>query len=192
MRLAPIPMYYASHPTEAIERAGESSRTTHGAVECIDACRYFVGLIVGALEGVEKEELLSPRFRPGMGPWEENALAPKVQAVADGSFKKKNPPEIRGRGYVIDTLEAVLWAFHHTYSFTQGCLNLVNLGNDAVTTGAVLGQLAGAFYGIDAIPAEWRLKLAMLDKIETLAAGLQVAASRHATCKSDRLGSTTY
>jgi ADP-ribosylglycohydrolase len=170
-------MYFAANPAEAIEWAGESSRTTHGAVECVDACRYFAGLIVAALQGVPKDELLSPGFNPVGGSWEPNALAPKVQAVADGSFKTKDPPKIRGSGYVIDTLEAVLWAFHRSDSFEQGCLDVVNLGDDADTTGAVFGQLAGAFYGVDAIPSEWRGKLAMPDKIEALARGLHVAAT---------------
>jgi hypothetical protein len=42
---------------------------------------------------------------------------------------------------------------------------------------AVFGQLARAFYGVDAIPFEWRGKLAMLDKIEALARGLHGAAT---------------
>jgi ADP-ribosyl-[dinitrogen reductase] hydrolase len=181
MRLAPIPMYYIANPGEAIERAGESSRTTHGALECVDACRYFAGLVVGALQGVQKEELLSRRFGPIGGPWRESELVPKVQAIADGSFKEKSPPEIAGRGYVIDTLEAALWAFHRSDSFEQGVLNVVNLGDDADSTGAVFGQLAGAFYGVEAIPSQWREKLAMLDKIEALATGLYAAASRESS-----------
>jgi ADP-ribosyl-[dinitrogen reductase] hydrolase len=49
MRLAPVPLFYASRPEEAIERSGESSRTTHGSAAAVDACRYLGGLIVGAL-----------------------------------------------------------------------------------------------------------------------------------------------
>lgn len=55
-------------------------------------------------------------------------------------------------------------------------LDVVNLGDDADTTGVVLGQLAGG-YGLDAIPVEWRTKLAVFDKIEALATGLHAAAA---------------
>ena len=58
MRLAPVPLRYAHDPAEAVRLAGESSRTTHGAAEAVDACRYFATLIVAALAGRSKEELL--------------------------------------------------------------------------------------------------------------------------------------
>ena len=172
MRLAPAPMYFAGDPAEAITLSSDSSRTTHGAEEAVDACRYFAGLLVGALRGVGKDELLSLLYCPIEGYWERNPLSPKVAAVAGGSFKYKNPPEIRGKGYVVDTLEAVLWAFHHTGDFREGALRVVNLGDDADTTGAVYGQIAGAFYGADSIPAEWRERLAMVAEIESLADSL--------------------
>jgi ADP-ribosylglycohydrolase len=92
--------------------------------------------------------------------------------VASGSFKQKAPPEIRGSGYVVESLEAALWAFHRTDDFRDGLLRAVNLGHDADTTGAIYGQLAGAFYGVEAIPAEWRAKLALRDEIEGLADAL--------------------
>ena len=106
------------------------------------------------------------------GLWERNPLSPNVAAVAGGSFKHKDPPEIRGTGYVVDTLEAVLWAFHHTGDFGEGSLRVVNLGDDADTTGAIYGQLAGACCGVEGIPAEWRRRLAMGSEIESLADSL--------------------
>ncbi|MDK2894348.1 MAG: ADP-ribosyl-[dinitrogen reductase] hydrolase [Moorella sp. (in: firmicutes)] len=169
MRLAPLPLFYARKPREAVAKAGESSRTTHGAVEAVDACRYLAALIVGAINGIPKEELLSDHYEPVPGLWREAPLASKIAAVASGSFKRRNPPEIRGTGYVVDCLEAALWAFYHSSSFREGTLLAVNLGDDADTTGAVYGQLAGAYYGEDGIPEEWREKIAMRERIETLA-----------------------
>ena len=72
-------------------------------------------------------------------------------------------------GYVVETLEAALWAFHNSTSFRQGALLAVNLGDDADTTGAIYGQLAGAYYGDQAIPAPWREKLAHRDLLEQFA-----------------------
>ncbi len=169
MRLAPVAMRYAASPQSAIARAGDSSRTTHGAAEAVDACRYFAGLLVGALDGADKETLLSPMYCPVPGLWEREALAPKIAAIAAGSFREKQPPEIRGTGYVVDALEAALWAFHGTDNFRDACLAAANLGQDADTTAAICGQIAGAFYGYAAIPAAWREQLAMGERIVELA-----------------------
>lgn len=172
MRLAPVPLFHLERPQQAMELSGESSRTTHGAKTAIDACRYFGGLVVGAILGVAKEELLSEGYAPVQRYWQENSLATEIAEVAAGSFKRLNPPEIIGSGYVVKSLEAALWAFHKSNSFREGCLLAVNLGDDADTTGAVYGQLAGAYYGEDEIPADWRRKLAQPQLIGSFADNL--------------------
>src|SRR5690606_9827590 len=88
MRLAPIAIRYADDPAEAIRLAAESSRTTHGAATAIDACRYFAGLLVGAIEGWHKEVLLSPMYSPIRTLWQEQPLHPEVAKVASGSFRE--------------------------------------------------------------------------------------------------------
>ncbi len=172
MRLAPVPLFFAANPEIAIEMSGESSRTTHGAVESIDACRYFSGLLMGAINGVSKDILLSDSYCPVEGYWGVNSLAPKIEKIARGSFKEKTPPDIQGTGYVVDSLESALWAFHSGSSFEEGCLLAVNLGDDADTTGAIYGQLAGAYYGESGIPQTWLNKLAMRRKILSLSGDL--------------------
>jgi len=166
MRLAPVPMAYAHDPAEAIRLAGESSRTTHGARACVDACRYMAGLIVGAINGASREELLSPLYAPVAGAWEAEPLCDEVAEVAAGSFLRKEPPEIKGSGYVVASLEAALWAFAKSESFEEGALLAVNLGDDADTTGAVYGQIAGAYYGATGVPKRWVEVLSMSDRIE--------------------------
>lgn len=169
MRLAPVPLLYADDPRTALEHAADSSRTTHGAREAIDACRYMTALIVGALQGRPKDELLGGMFEPAAGLWNEKPLAPTIKAVAAGSFKHAGPPAIRGTGHVVRSLEAALWAFHNGIDFREGALLAINLGDDADTTGAVYGQLAGAFYGERDIPVEWREVIAKRDVIKELA-----------------------
>jgi ADP-ribosylglycohydrolase len=169
MRLAPVPLFHAGDPEEAIEKSGESSRTTHGTPAAIDACRYLGALIVGALKGVNKEELLSDLYTPAPGYWARKPLVKEINEIAAGSFKRKKPPEIKGSGYVVQSLEASLWAFYHGKSFKEGCLLAVNLGDDADTTGAVYGQLAGAFYGEKGIPEDWRTKISHHDLIISFA-----------------------
>ncbi len=169
MRLAPVPMAYAHDPAQAIEKSGESSRTTHGAATAVSACHYFGGLLVGALNGADKETLLAAGYAPLATYWQTHPLAPEIDEIAAGSFKKRQPPDIQGSGYVVKSLEAALWAFYHSDNFRDGCLLAANLGDDADTTAAVYGQLAGAFYGEQGIPAAWRAKLALRSIIESLA-----------------------
>ena len=171
MRLAPVPLLYANDPVEAVARAADSSRTTHAAETAIDGCRLLAALIVGALTGVRKDELLAPDF------WTHGRLHPEIAAIARGSFREKEPPEIRGGGYVVHSLEAAIWALDRSSSFEEGALLAVNLGDDADTTGAVYGQLAGALYGEAAIPERWREQLALRGTIELFADSLWEAAT---------------
>jgi ADP-ribosylglycohydrolase len=147
MRLAPVPLAWHHDPETAIHLAGESSRTTHQHPAAIDGCRYLAALIVGALQGRPKSELLSNRFSPVPDLWDREPLVSEIDAIARGSFRHKGPPDIRGTGYVVRSLEAALWAFHRAEDFRTGCLLAANLGDDADTTAAVYGQIAGAYWG---------------------------------------------
>ena len=169
MRLAPVPMFYSREPELAIMKSAESSRTTHGANEAIDACKYLGAIIAGALNGATKDELLSEHYCPIDDYWKNNPLVPKIDDIAMGSFKRKDPPDIKGTGYVVQSLETALWAFNKGNTFEEGCLLAVNLGDDADTTGAVYGQIAGAYFGEQDIPQKWLTNLAMRPIILDLA-----------------------
>ena len=130
-------------------------------------------MILAALDGASKEEILSPTLYQG-------SLVPEIREIADGSYKQKNPPAIAGTGYVVKSLEAALWAFYRSDSFEKGALLAANLGDDADTTAAIYGQLAGAFHGAAAIPAAWLAKLAMRDFIEQMAEDLIALSGRMA------------
>lgn len=179
MRLAAVPMRYAAQPEQAIRHAEMSSRTTHGAAEAVDACGILAAMMVSALLGANKAEVLSAEAYRS---WRDTAaLTPRLAAVLNGSYHHKQPPEIKGSGYVVESLEAALWAFAHSSSYKEGALLAVNLGNDADTTAAVYGQLAGAFYGYAAIPEAWRQKLAMRERIENYADQLLARAYPEST-----------
>lgn len=176
MRLAPVPMYYAGDASKAIEHCALSSRTTHATLEAVDACRYYAGLLVAALQGASKQTLLSPGYCPVEGAWERSPLAQSIADIAGGCFSRREPPDIKGTGYVVKSLEAALWAFNKSSDFREGALLAVNLGDDADTTGAIYGQLAGAYYGAEAIPASWRERLTMVDQITAFADSLYEAS----------------
>ncbi|MFP6901840.1 MAG: ADP-ribosylglycohydrolase family protein, partial [Opitutales bacterium] len=171
MRLAPVPLLYHADDDQAVRLSGDSSYTTHGALTAVDSCRFYGLLIAKALGGESKEALLDPSLATS-GPFENDPLEEEVLEIALGSYKEKDPPEVKAGGYVIRTLEAALWAFHRTETFEEGVLKAINLGDDADTVGAIFGQLAGAYYGFEAIPRKWRDQVTEFDLLIRLADGL--------------------
>ena len=173
MRLAPVPMFYASRPEEAISgartargpRTARKKRWTHAGTSAGIDRR-------GARRCGQGDAPLSI-LQSGLGT--VGALPPGSECraeIANGLFKHREPPDIKGLGYVIPSLEAALWAFHRSTNFRDGALRAVNLGDNADTTGAIYGHIADAYYGVDAIPIGWREKIASGAEIDKLAADL--------------------
>lgn len=161
MRLAPIPLYYLLSLEQTIHFAGESSRTTHGSEEAVESAKLFAVLIRMALLGHDKQEILFKN--------EYYSNTATVNALAQRDYLVKEEKHIKGSGYVIESLEAALWCFARTDSFEQAVLKAVNLGDDADTTAAIVGQIAGAYYGVSAIPSSWLKKLYNVEFIRGLA-----------------------
>ena len=160
MRLSPVVLLYASDPSDAISFAAESSKTTHAALEAVDACRLFAALLLGAIYGEPKNTILSAQYCTVKNYWVTQPLSENIANISNGNYKDKSRGEIRSTGYVVDSLEAALWSFHNSDSFEEGAILAVNLGGDADTIGAIYGQLAGAYYGEASIPIKWMKKLA--------------------------------
>lgn len=167
MRLAPVVLYF--HPdARAVQHfAVECSRTTHAAPEALDCARLLARVLGRALDGASKDELLDARSL--------SLESPAVDAIAAGAWRTKTESSIKGSGYAVASLEAALWCFAHTSSFEAAVLRAVNLGEDADTTAAIVGQVAGAHYGIGAIPPHWRSRLHLGAEIEAIARRLGAA-----------------
>ena len=176
MRLAPIALHYLHlFPEDVVaigRHAAASSAPTHRSDKCLSACRYFAVILAGLLSGQTRDEVLSPDSPALEELHRASPLHPAILEVARGTFRRKPASEIRGSGYVVDSLEAALWAFHRAPSFSSAVLAAVNLGEDADTTGAVCGQLAGAYFGVEGIPPEWLDGLAKRKWIEDAIARL--------------------
>jgi ADP-ribosylglycohydrolase len=176
MRLSPVPIRYAGLFPDRIDELGrlaaESSLPTHASPQCLSACRYMALLLAGLMHGVDRQQVLDPAWEPLDRLRRAEPLHAEVEQVAAGTFREKEPPEIMGSGYVVQCLEAALWAFHDASDFREAVLRAVNLGDDADTTGAVCGQLAGACWGESRIPETWREQLARRDLIESVLNGL--------------------
>jgi ADP-ribosyl-[dinitrogen reductase] hydrolase len=171
MRLAPVALFYFPDTRQIQKFAADSSRTTHAAPETIECCQLFASLIANALLGAPKTELRSlPQLSFNQA---------KVAEIARGQYLDKSVDEIRGSGYCVESLEAALWCFQRTDNFTSAILQAANLGDDADTTAAIVGQLAGAYYGVRAIPAHWLEMLHDGEEIAATADRLLEASRRH-------------
>jgi ADP-ribosylglycohydrolase len=166
MRLAPVPIRWHADVAEAAERAAESSRTTHAAERPVDACRVLGAMTAALIAGEPADAVLAPDF------WQWGPLHPAVEAVARGSWDGKEPFGIRGSGYCVDALEAAIWAVAGAADFRDAVLRAANLGDDADTTAAIAGQLAGARWGERGIPLVWLARLRLRSRITELARGL--------------------
>jgi ADP-ribosyl-[dinitrogen reductase] hydrolase len=164
MRLAPVVLFHHPDVEAASHWAGQSSRTTHGAAEAVDACRMFARMLCAAIDGASKAEVL------GAAEGEEGSE--RLVGIAHGAYRDADEARIRGTGYVVDCLEAALWCFDRADSYETAVLAAANLGDDADTTAAVCGQIAGAFHGASTIPARWRERVVMHDEIVGLADAL--------------------
>lgn len=164
MRLAPVPIYFSRDEAKAETAAVLQGRTTHGAQECLDACRLMNRIVIRLINGVPWQHAIESG--------KADFPSRKVKELTSGEWKVKKRAHIKSTGYVIDTLEAALWAVEATDSFADAVLLAVNLGGDADTVGAVTGQLAGARYGQRGIPKKWMKRLAWSDRIAALARDL--------------------
>lgn len=169
MRLAPVVLCFHPDRAAVVARAAESSRTTHAASEAVDCCRLLAHVLSQALAGV------------GPNGWLKGAAVdlhePAVLGLAAGEWLTKPVDQIHGTGYAVQSLEAALWCAARTHSFREAVLAAVNLGDDADTTGAITGQIAGALYGASGIPAAWLERLHLRAEILSQADGLYALAA---------------
>lgn len=172
MRLAPVVLFYFPSIEQVVSFSADSSRTTHAAPEAIECCVLFGAILANALRGKSKQALLNPG--------EIVLKEPKVADIAGGGYLRKSSADIAGTGYCVASLEAALWCFHNTETFESAVLEAANLGDDADTTAAIVGQVAGAYYGVQAIPPKWLQKLYMRAEIEAFANALCRASNQSA------------
>ena len=173
MRLAPAPMFCHAKPQRIAEVYGEvSSMTTHSDARCMSASRWLSAWMWRAMNGSDLQALIDA------GDLGVGELAPEIARVVAGSYRNMQRAQVRPSGYVVDTLEAALWALAQHDTFKDTVLAAVNLGDDTDTVGAVAGQMAGALYGLSAIPSEWVQAIARSDEILAVAERLYAAGCR--------------
>ena len=181
MRIHPFTLYafkiFNKMTLNHFEFISEASALTHAHPRSRAACVLYSFILWELLEnpckqsvaaGLNNADRVYAHYSGGWGTHidEYNEL-PKFQRLFDG-IQTLDRNSIQSSAYVVDTLEAAIWCLLTTDSYKECVLKAVNLGRDTDTTAAVAGGLAGALYGYDAIPEEWRNTLLRREYIEQL------------------------
>lgn len=168
-------LFWRHSPQDALAFAVDASRVTHQSPGILDACRYYAALMLVALNGTPKQDLALEAWRV-LSKHHLNPLKSQIATLAQSAILPTNAPR-DGSHPAASALHRVLWVLSETDNYRDGLLRVVNLGGDSDVQGALFGQLAGALYGIDAIPKAWRAALLRRDLLETTAQRLLSAAS---------------
>nr|WP_314494548.1 ADP-ribosylglycohydrolase family protein [uncultured Chryseobacterium sp.] len=174
MRILPLAFYLKNE--EDIEKlyktVKEVSSITHGHFRSVFACFIYVIFGIELIKGQDKMEAYSHTQEIVLKFAEIQGFNPKEVQLFDKILKnnisKYSEDEIKSSGYVLHTLEASLWCFLNSKSYSEAVLKAVNLGEDTDTTGAITGGLAGIYYGFENIPKEWIEELVKKEDIEKL------------------------
>jgi len=173
MRILPV-AYYAyfklSSVKDRLRLIHEVSMITHAHPRSLIGCGIYSLIIWNILKGMDKMEAYLEAI-PTAENFYTGSFAQELahyERVLSGRIHEVDRAKIRGSGYVVHTLEASLWAFLRNESFTNAVKEVVSLGEDADTTGAVTGGLAGTYYGIESVPQEWLEKIESPDQVEEI------------------------
>ena len=169
MRLAPVVIAGFEHREirEIVVTAGLSARETHYSVEAEAATEVFAALLVGALLGWAPEHIINVGWA-STGPAFDEMAARVISTDPD----ERASWESETSGYIVHGLRLAVHGLLDFPSFRDATLAIANMGGDSDTNAAIYGQLGGAFYGIEAIPASWRSTLYQGEEIDALARAL--------------------
>jgi ADP-ribosyl-[dinitrogen reductase] hydrolase len=148
MRCWPVALAYWDDLDQLLADSRLQSRVTHPHPECEAGSAFVNVAIYYLLQGTSRENAVAQALDAVDMP------APLRTVIEQAPTRSRD--ELKNSGWVRHTLESAVWGLLTTDTFEDAVVQVVNLGNDADTAGAVVGALAGAAYGIDAIPLRLR------------------------------------
>jgi len=160
MRCAPLALRFRADRVRLVQASLDTARMTHADPRATWGAVALNQAIVYLLDGNAVDTV----GRAAVDGIEEPAVVRAIQSVPSLSRD-----DLRSGGYVLDTLAASFWSLLNTDEAEEAIVTAVGLGADTDTTGAVTGALAGALYGVEAIPERWRRVLLVNDELERLA-----------------------
>lgn len=161
MRMLPIAYYcYSSgmQTNDIFDIVKKVSYITHAHEISVLGCYIYVLYVIKLLEGKSKFDAYREIQKVSYSQFSRSSLE-LYSRILKKNIRELPIEAIRSTGYVVDTLEAVLWTFLNTENFNQAVIGAINLGGDTDTIGACTGGLAGILYGLEAINPEWRIDL---------------------------------
>ncbi|WP_419869323.1 ADP-ribosylglycohydrolase family protein [Chryseobacterium sp. CT-SW4] len=174
MRILPLAFYLKDEKDiqTLYQTVKEVSSITHGHFRSVFACFIYINFAIQLIKGKNKKEAYASMQKITLKYAEKQLFSPKETELFDKILKNDisgyKEDEINSSGYVLHSLEASLWCFLNSESYSEAVLKAVNLGEDTDTTGAITGGLAGIYYGYDNIPEEWISELVRKDDIKEL------------------------
>jgi ADP-ribosyl-[dinitrogen reductase] hydrolase len=165
MRLLPISLFFSSSLKTSQEHSIDMTRLTHGPLECVEASVILNYILLMILDGKSKSEIFKFTHL-------EYAFKTRIKNLLTNEFLKKSYEEVSGIGNAYETLESAMHIFYHANNFYDGLIKAVNIGDDTDTVGAVYGQMAGAYFGLQSIPTQFTEQLYNIAKIKKEAEAL--------------------
>lgn len=174
MRIIPLAFYFYNAKIKIKERKNitfEVSSITHSHIISKYACLMYVEYLIALLDGEDKVHAYKTmiknieKFLKYEEKQDKRIVQQAYKRILNGKIDRLNINDIKSSGYVVDTLEAVLWIVLNSNDYRQAVLDAVNLGDDTDTVGALAGGLLGVIYTIRAIPTEWIDTIVKKDEI---------------------------
>ena len=156
MRILPIAYYcyYKKLNDDEIYNLVKGiSSLTHSHEISILGCFIYVLLVIELLSGKEKENAYSDVRKYNYRKYFSLENVRYYERLLNNDISKLDVDSISSMGFVVDTLEAVIWCFINNNSYDKCVIEAINLGNDSDTIGALVGGLSGIYYGN--LPSKW-------------------------------------
>ena len=161
MRILPVALYAYSRNLDDISTrklTNEVSSLTHAHEVSRLGCYIYVQFVICLLNGYEKEDAYRYVQDLDYSSYDANSINLYTR-ILDRQIEELILDDIKSSGYIVDTLECVLWIFMNAKNYKEAIIASTNIGGDTDTIGAIVGSLAGIYYGNDSIPSKWLDKL---------------------------------
>lgn len=165
MRILPVALYAYSKNIDDIsirKLTNEVSSLTHAHEVSRLGCYIYVQFIINLLKGKTKEEAYKHIQYLDYSAYDMHSLKLYTR-ILDEQIEVQRLDQIKSTGYIVDTLESAIWIFMNAQHYKEAIIASTNIGGDTDTIGAIVGSMAGIYYGFDSIPSSWLDKLQRKD-----------------------------
>lgn len=171
MRILPVALYAYSKKlddTSIHKLTNEVSSLTHAHEVSRLGCYIYVQFIICLLKGYTKEDAYKHIQYLDYSAYDMHSLKLYTR-ILDEQIEVQRLDQIKSTGYIVDTLESAMWIFMNAQHYKEAITASTNIGGDTDTIGAIVGSMAGIYYGFESIPSNWLDKLQRKEYLMELA-----------------------